>query len=182
MHWACYGVISLKHLPMSMASIVFLNVVPLAAGRSGNSLYVVRFLACRGPACWTNYFATMFRLHRIARSSTTLFADLLLVCYLVNTTCAIITLIFIILIVSRSHALFPVVAVRSFLHALVAVEAKCYFQHTPAVQSNDFASFQQLELRLFHLDGAMFFVSPRSHHVLSVKPHILLQSEGCKQH
>ena len=137
MHWACYGVISLKHLPMSMASIVFLNVVPLAAGRSGNSLYVVRFLACRGPACWTNYFATMFRLHRIARSSTTLFTDLLLVCYLVNTTCAIITLIFIILIVSRSHALFPVVAVRSFLHALVVVAAIPYFQHTPAVRSND---------------------------------------------
>ena len=53
-------------------------------------------------------FVTMFRLHRIARSSTTMFIGLLLVCYLANTTCAIInimtTLIFIILIVSRLDA------------------------------------------------------------------------------
>ena len=33
-------------------------------------------------------FVTMFRLYRIARSSTTVFADLLLACYLANTTCS----------------------------------------------------------------------------------------------
>ena len=48
-------------------------------------------------------FVTVFRLHRIARSSTCMFIDLLLVCYLANTTCAITnimtTLIFIILII-----------------------------------------------------------------------------------
>ena len=57
---------------------------------------------------------TVFRLHRIARSSTSVFVDLLLVCYLVNTACAIMnimtTLIFI--IVSLLHAFFLVVPVR----------------------------------------------------------------------
>ena len=36
--------------------------------------------------CWTNYFVTTFQLYRIARSSTTMFIDLLLVCYLANAT------------------------------------------------------------------------------------------------
>ena len=66
-----------------------------------------------------------------------MFADLLLACYLANAACAIMNvvtaLIFIILIVSRSHAFFLVAPVRSFLHALVAVAATSYFQHTPAV-------------------------------------------------
>ena len=66
-----------------------------------------------------------------------MFMDLLLACYLANATCAIINimtaLIFIILIVSRSHAFFVVVPVRSSLHVLVAVAAILYFQHTPAV-------------------------------------------------
>ena len=70
-----------------------------------------------------------------------MFLDLLLACYLANATCAIInimtTLIFIILIVSRLHAFFLVVPVRSSLHMLVAVAAIPYFQHTPAVRSND---------------------------------------------
>ena len=65
--------------------------------------------------------------------------DLLLVCSLTNVTCAITiimtTLIFI--IVSRSHAFFLVVVAHSSLHVLVAVAVNCYFQHTPAVQSND---------------------------------------------
>ena len=91
--------------------------------------------------CWTNYFATMFQLCRITRSSTTMFVDLLLACYLANTTCAIINamtaLIFIILIVSRLHAFFLVAPVRSSLHVLLAVVAISYFQHTPAVRSND---------------------------------------------
>ena len=61
------------------------------------------------------------------------FMDLLLaVCYLANTTCAIInimtTLIFIILIVSQLHAFFLVVAVRSSLHVLVVVAVIPYFQ------------------------------------------------------
>ena len=47
------------------------------------------------------------------------------------------TLISIILIVSRSHAFFLVDPVRSCLHVLVAVAAFSYFQHTPAVRSND---------------------------------------------
>ena len=74
-------------------------------------------------------FATVFRLHRTARSSTTMFIDLLLVC-LVNTTCAIInimtTLIFI--IVSRLHAFFLVVPIHSSLHLLVVVAVISYFQ------------------------------------------------------
>ena len=81
-------------------------------------------------------FATMFRLHRIAPSSTTMFIDLLLVC-LANATCAIInimtTLIFIILIVSRLHAFFLVVPIRSSLHVLVAVAVISYFQHSDIV-------------------------------------------------
>ena len=76
-------------------------------------------------------FVTVFRLHRMARSAAVATSrDLLLACYLANTTCAITnimtTLIFI--IVSRSHAFFLVVAVRSFL-VLMAVAANCCFQH-----------------------------------------------------
>ena len=55
------------------------------------------------------------------RSTTIMFIDLLLACYLANTTCAITnimtTLIFI--IVSRLHAFFLVVVVRSSLQVLV---------------------------------------------------------------
>ena len=84
--------------------------------------------------CWTNCFATMFWLHRIARSSTAVFADLLLVCSLADATCAVANvmtaLIFIILIVSQLHAFFLVVPVRSSLHALVAVAIISCFQHT----------------------------------------------------
>ena len=68
----------------------------------------------------------------MARSSTAMFADLLLACYLANATCAIAnvvtTLIFVILIVSRSHAFFLVVAIGSFLHALMVVAVISYFQ------------------------------------------------------
>ena len=78
-------------------------------------------------------FVTVFRLHRIARSSTAMFTDLLLVCCLANATCAVTNivtaLIFIILIVSWSHAFFLVVPVRSFLHVLVAVAAISCFRH-----------------------------------------------------
>ena len=77
-------------------------------------------------------FVTVFRLHRTARSSTAMFVDLLLVCYLANTTCAITnimtTLIFIILIVSQSHAFSLVVPIRSSLHVLVEVAVISYFQ------------------------------------------------------
>ena len=59
-----------------------------------------------------------------------MFVDLLLAC-LANATCAITnimtTLIFI--IVSRSHAFFLVVPVRSSLHVLVVVVVISYFQH-----------------------------------------------------
>ena len=82
--------------------------------------------------CWTNCFATVFQLCRTARSSTTVFMDLLLVWYLAITTCAIInimtTLFFVILIVSRLHAFFVVVPVRSSLHVIVVVAVISYFQ------------------------------------------------------
>ena len=76
----------------------------------------------------------MFRLHRIAQP--TVFAmsvDLLLACSLANATCTIINIMTtpIFIIVSWSHAFFLVVAVRSFLCALVAVAANCCFQPTP---------------------------------------------------
>ena len=58
--------------------------------------------------------ASAFRLCRIARSSTAMFADLLLVC-LVNTTCAIANIManLVFTIVSLSHAFFLVVPVGS---------------------------------------------------------------------
>ena len=82
--------------------------------------------ACREQACSTcvsfrffvlnKQFVLMFRLHRIARSSTAMFIDLPLACYLANATCAVTNimtaLIFIMLIASRSHAFFLVVPVR----------------------------------------------------------------------
>ena len=74
-------------------------------------------------------FASIFRLYRIARSSTILLLNLLLV-YLVNTTCAIINIManLIFTIVSRLHAFFLVVPIRSSLHALVVVAVISYFQ------------------------------------------------------
>ena len=83
--------------------------------------------------CWTNYFATIFRLHRIARSSTTaMFIDLLLACYLANATCAVINIMtaLIFIIVFWLHAFFLVVPVRSSLHVLVVVAVISYFQHS----------------------------------------------------
>ena len=78
-------------------------------------------------------FATVFRLCRMARSTATMFADLLLVCYLANTTCAIMNittaLIFIVLIGSRLRAFSAVVPVRSSLHVLMVVVVISYFQH-----------------------------------------------------
>ena len=49
---------------------------------------------------------------------------------LANSTCTIINIMtaLIFIIVSRLHALFLVVAVRSLLHALVVVAVKYYFQ------------------------------------------------------
>ena len=77
----------------------------------------------------------MFHLHRIAQS-----IDLLLACYVANTACAIIVIVtsLIFIIVSPSHAFLLVVLIHMFCHTLVAVEALLCFQHTPAVQSNDF--------------------------------------------
>ena len=70
-------------------------------------------------------------------SSTSVFADLPLACYLANTTFTITnimtTLIFIILIVSGSHAFFVVVPVHSSLHVLVVVAVISYFQHHDGV-------------------------------------------------
>ena len=84
------------------------------------------------------FFVTMFRLCRMARSSTSMFVHLLLACCLANTTCAIAnimtTLIFVILIVSRSHAFFLVVPIRSSLHF-----ARALF--VPALGSAGFAQF-----------------------------------------
>ena len=82
------------------------------------------------PALLDKQLVTMFRLHRIARSSTSMFMDLLLACYLANTTCAITNIMtaLIFIIVSRLHAFFLVVAVRSFLHVLVSVAVNYYFQ------------------------------------------------------
>ena len=72
-------------------------------------------------------------------------ADLLLVCYLANATCAIInimtTLIFIILIVTPSHAFFLVFAVRSSLHVLMAVAVILYFHHSAIFYSYWLAGF-----------------------------------------
>ena len=81
--------------------------------------------------CWTNHFATMFRLCRIARSSTTVFTDLLLACYLANANCAVMNIMtaLIFIIVSWLHAFFLVVAVCSFPQVLMAVAVNCYFQH-----------------------------------------------------
>ena len=74
----------------------------------------------------------MFRLHRIARSFTAMFTDLLLACHLADAACAVMNvvtaLIFIILIVSWSHAFFLVVPVGSFLHVLVVFAVISYFQ------------------------------------------------------
>ena len=81
-------------------------------------------------------FVTMFRLCRIARSSTTVFVDLLLACCLADAACAIMNimtaLIFIILIVSRLHAFSLVVPIRSSLHVLVEVAVISYFQQKAA--------------------------------------------------
>ena len=86
-------------------------------------------------------FVTAFRLHRIARSSTAKFMDLLLACHLADAACAVMNvvtaLIFIILIVSWSHAFFLVVPVCSSLRVLVVVAVISYFQHTPAVRPDD---------------------------------------------
>ena len=59
-------------------------------------------------------------------------ADLLLVCSVVDATCTIMNVMtaLIFIIVSLSHAFFPVVVVHSsFLHALVVVAVNSYFQH-----------------------------------------------------
>ena len=85
-------------------------------------------------------FVTVFRLHRIARSAPfAVSADLLLACHLANAACAVANIMtaLVFIIVSRLHAFFPVVVVRSSLHMLVAVAANPHFQHTPAVRSND---------------------------------------------
>ena len=57
--------------------------------------------------------------------------DLLLACSLANAACAVINIMtaLIFVIISRSHAFLLVVAVRSFLRALMAVVANCHFQH-----------------------------------------------------
>ena len=77
--------------------------------------------------------------------------DLLLVCYLANATCAIInimtTLIFI--IVSRLHAFFLVVVVRSFLHTLMVVAENYYFQH-PHTQIPSIM-FHMFSLDIYHM-------------------------------
>ena len=78
-------------------------------------------------------FATVFRLCRTARSaSVAVSADLLLACCLANAACAIMNIVtaLIFIIVSRLHAFFLVVPVRSFLHALVVVAVISYFQHS----------------------------------------------------
>ena len=83
----------------------------------------------------------IFRLHRIAWSTAyTISIDLLLVCSLANTTCAITNVMTapIFIIVSLLHAFFLAVVLHSFLHVLVIVVVKQCFQHTPAVQSNAF--------------------------------------------
>ena len=63
-----------------------------------------------------------------------MFIDLLLVCYLAHTTCAIINIMtaLIFIIVSRLHAFFLVVPVHSSLHVLVAVAVICYFSQGPS--------------------------------------------------
>ena len=72
----------------------------------------------------------------MTRSAAVVFANLLLVCSLANATCAITNivtaLIFVILIVSRLHAFFLVVAVCSFLQVLMVVAVIPYFQHSSA--------------------------------------------------
>ena len=67
---------------------------------------------------------TTFWLHQMARSAAILMSmDLLLACYLANATCAIMNVMHtpIFIIVSQSHAFFPVCVVRSPPHVFVAV-------------------------------------------------------------
>ena len=94
------------------------------------------WLPCAADSLLDKLFATVFRLHRMTRSAAVVFANLLLVCSLANTTCAITNivtaLIFVILIVSRLHAFFLVVAVCSFLQVLTVVAVNSYFQHPDA--------------------------------------------------
>ena len=82
-----------------------------------------------------------FRLHRMAQSSAVAFTDLLLVCCLTDAACAVVNIVtapvFIILIVSQSHAFFLVVAVRASFHAPVAVAViSCFQQATPDAMVN----------------------------------------------
>ena len=72
---------------MGQSLITLLRIMHLKSWMEGLPAAWCAFLAC-----WTNYFVTLFRVHRIARSSTAMFVDLLLVCYLANTTCAIINI------------------------------------------------------------------------------------------
>ena len=78
-----------------------------------------------------NLLVPVFQLHRTAPSAVfTMSADLLPACSLANATCAIANIMtaLIFIIVSRLHAFFLVVAVLSFLHALVAVVVIPHFQ------------------------------------------------------
>ena len=91
----------------------------------------------------------MFRSHRIARSSTTMFLDLLLAC-LVNTTCAIINimanLIFTIVSLSVTCILSCCSCPLISLHALVGIAVILLFQHCGPPAS---VPFSQCYLRYY---------------------------------
>ena len=71
----------------------------------------------------------------------------------------IVTALIFIIVVSRPHAFFLVVVVRSSLHVLVAVAVNYYFQHTPAAQSDDIHLPPSIELGHFDPDMTMISVA-----------------------
>ena len=91
----------------------FLPVLPPLLGVHLFLMFLLELQRIMFTTCWANCLSLLFRLHRAARSSTSVFADLLLACCLADTACAVAnvvaTLTFIILIVSRVHAFFLVV-------------------------------------------------------------------------
>ena len=96
-------------------------------------LCVALLSAGAGTHVLDKQLASIFRLYRIAQSSTTMFTDLLLV-YLVNTTCAIMNimanLIFTIVSLSGACILSCCSCRLTSLHVLAEIAVILLFQHT----------------------------------------------------
>ena len=99
------------------------------------------------------HFASMFRLYRIARSSTILFLNLLLVC-LVNTTCAITNimanLIFTIVSLSVACILSCCSCRLTSLHVLVETAVILLFQHRQHSKKHSQTQLLLNEIRDLH--------------------------------